>query len=85
MHNDTELHLTCSCHSHELHIEKDSQDEMWYGSFWMRGYAEHDWKWKWRQIWHIFVTGKPYGDEIVMTKDHLKELLTYVEKQINQK
>jgi hypothetical protein len=23
MKKENELHLTCSCHSHELHIEKD--------------------------------------------------------------
>ena len=40
MHNDKELHLTCGCHSHEFHIEKDCAGDysIWYGSFWLRGY-----------------------------------------------
>jgi hypothetical protein len=39
MKKENELHLTCSCHTHELHIEKDHEDDMWYVSFWQRGYT----------------------------------------------
>jgi hypothetical protein len=38
MTKDNELHVTCSCHTHELHFERDYEDEMWYVSFWQRGY-----------------------------------------------
>lgn len=88
MHNDTEIHLTCSCQSHELHIEReivppfDKCDPMWYGSFWLRGYKDTGWKWRWRVLWHILKTGKPYGDEIVMTKENLQELSDYIQKQL---
>ena len=86
MHDDKDLHLTCECHSHELHIERDplsnKDDYMWYGSFWMRGYSEKNWKWKWRVLWEVLKTGKPYGDEIVLSKEQMQELLVYCQEQL---
>ena len=86
MHNDKEIHLTCECHSHELHIERDTFDgdehPMWYGSFWMRGYSEKKWTWRWRVLWHVLKTGRPYGDEVVLSREHLEELSKYVQEQL---
>jgi hypothetical protein len=86
MHNDKELHLTCGCHNHELHLEKDCcGDPMWYGSFWIRGYSgEKSWRWTLRQLWQILKTGRPYGDEVVLSKEHLEELQVYVQEQLDQ-
>jgi hypothetical protein len=85
MYNKKELHLTCSCHTHELHIERDMDDTvpMWFGSFWIRGYSgKHDWKFRARMIWQILKTGTPYGDEIVLERKDMEELLTYVQEQV---
>jgi hypothetical protein len=87
MHNEKELHLVCSCYSHELHLERDSffdeGDHLWYGSIWMRGYkVDSSWKWKLKQMWQILKHGTPYGDEVVLSKEHLEELLVYVQAQI---
>lgn len=83
MHNNKELHLTCSCHSHQLHLEKDDDDCMWYGSFWIRGYGtESTWKFRLRMIWQILKTGTPYGDEIVLQRKDMEELLAYVQEQV---
>lgn len=77
-----ELHITCSCHAHELHFEKDFEDEMWYVSFWQRGYVDTPtWKYKLRCIWQVLKTGRPYGDEVVLEKKDLLELKTYLETQ----
>lgn len=86
MIKDNELHITCSCHTHELHFEKDSESEMWFVSFWQRGYlADTSWKYKLRQIWNILKTGRPYGDEVVLEKKDLVELMEYVDKQLGKK
>ena len=86
MHNENEIHIECDCHSHALHIERDpifdDKDPIWYGSFWMRGYSSKDWKWKWRIVWHVIKTGRPYGDEVVLKKEHLKELSEYISEQL---
>jgi hypothetical protein len=86
MHDDKEIHLECSCHSHALHIERDpffdKGDQLWYGSFWMRGYSQKDFWWKWRVAWEVLKTGKPYGDEVVLNKEHLQELSDYIQEQL---
>jgi hypothetical protein len=83
MKKDNELHLTCSCHTHELHFEKDFEDEMWYVSFWQRGYvSETSWRYRIKCIWHILKTGRPYGDEVVLEKKDLIELKEYIDEQI---
>ena len=89
MIKNNEFHLTCSCHSHELHFEKDDLDgdsnAMWYVSFWQRGYAtETSWKYRLRCIWHILKNGRPYGDEVVLEKKDLIELKQYVDEQLSK-
>lgn len=83
MKKDNELHLTCSCHTHELHFEKDSEDDMWYISFWQRGYiSETSWRYRLKCIWHILKNGRPYGDEVILDKKDLVELKEYIDEQI---
>jgi hypothetical protein len=85
MKKNNELHLTCGCHSHELHFEKDSEDAMWYISFWQRGYtSDSSWKYRLRCIWHILINGRPYGDEVVLEKKDLEELKEYVDEQLSK-
>lgn len=84
MKKDNELHLTCSCHTHELHFEKDFEDDMWYISFWQRGYiSETSWRYRFRCILQILKTGRPYGDEVVLEKKDLEELKQYVDEQLS--
>ena len=86
MKKENELHLSCSCHSHELHVEKDHEDDMWYVSFWQRGYiTETSWKYKLKCIWYILKHGRPYGDEVVLEKNDLIELKEYVDDQLVSK
>ena len=83
MKKDNELHLTCSCHTHELHFEKDHDMDVWYISFWQRGYVEQtSWKYRLRYIWHILKNGRPYGDEVVLEKKDLEELKDYIDEQV---
>jgi hypothetical protein len=83
---NNELHLTCSCHSHELHVEKDREDDMWYISFWQRGYTtDTSWKYRLKCIWYILKNGRPYGDEVILEKKDLIELKQYVDEQLMKK
>ena len=86
MQKNDELHITCDCHTHELHFERDSDGDIdnWYVSFWQRGYySTTGWKWRLRCIWNIIKTGRPYGDEVVLSRPQMKELFDYVNKQLN--
>lgn len=87
MQKDHELHITCECHTHELHVERDSDAgvDNWYVSFWQRGYhTTTDWKWRLRYVWQILKTGRPYGDEVVLSRDQMQELFNYINKELNQ-
>ena len=86
MKNKDVLHLTCGCHTHELHFEKDSEDPMWYISFWIRGYqTSPSWKYRLKCIWQILSKGEPYGDEVILERKDLQELKAYVDKQLKLK
>jgi hypothetical protein len=84
MKKDNELHLTCSCHSHELHFEKDHEDDMWYVSFWQRGYqTDTSWRYRLKCIWYILKHGRPYGDEVVLETADMVELNRYIKHQLD--
>ena len=86
MKKENELHLSCSCHSHELHIEKDHEDDMWYISFWQRGYTtDTSWRYRLKCIWYILKHGRPYGDEVILENKDLIELKEYVHEQLMKK
>ena len=85
MKKENELHITCACHTHELHFEKDHEDEMWYVSFWQRGYAsDTSWKYRLKCIWHVLVHGRPYGDEVILEKKDMEELQIYINEQLKK-
>lgn len=83
---DGELHITCDCHAHELHFERDSEDikPWWYISFWIQGYrTTSTWKWRLKYVWHILRTGRPYGDEVILSEPQMKELLVYIQQELS--
>ena len=87
MHDDKQLHITCSCSTHALHIEHDPLDgevaRMWYFSYWLRGYGEgNPWRYKLKNMWQILKTGHPYGDEVILERQEMKELLEYIQVQL---
>ena len=83
MKKDNELHITCGCHTHELHFEKDHEEDMWYVSFLQRGYmSENSWKYRFRCIWQILKTGRPYGDEVILNKSDLIKLQQYIKEEL---
>lgn len=86
MKKENELHLSCSCHSHELHIEKDHEDDMWYVSFWQRGYTtDTSWRYRLKCIWYTLKHGRPYGDEVILEKKDMLELKEYIDEQLMEK
>ena len=83
MKKNNELHLTCSCHSHALHMQKDEECDYWYISFWQRGHQTgNPWKYRLICIWNILRTGTPYGDEVILEKKDMLELKEYLEEQL---
>jgi hypothetical protein len=86
MHNNKELHLTCSCHGHQLHFERDDNPTMWFVSFWQRGMGSmRSLRWTLQQMWQLLKTGHPYyNDDVILDKEHLEELQVYIQEQLDQ-
>ena len=86
MHDDKDLHLTCSCHGHDLRFARDDDDLMWYISLWERRHGNgYSWRNRLRHIWFILRKGHPFVDEIVLETPQLLELQEYVNAQLEKK
>lgn len=80
-----ELHIKCSCHTHELHIERDADMDSWDVSLWVRGYHDMSpWTWRLRCIWRIIKTGRPYGDAVILDRTQMQELSDYINTELNK-
>jgi hypothetical protein len=87
MHDNKDIHLTCNCQTHELHIERDPEfdniGKLWYASFWLRGTSsEKSFKQTLRLIWQVIRHGSPYGDEVILDRAGLEELSAYIQEQL---
>ncbi len=90
MVKDGELCIKCDCHCHELHIERwdenvtDTTQRLWLASIWSRGYeTKPNWMSRLGHIWHIILHGRPYGDEIVISRTEMEKLFNYTNKELN--
>lgn len=68
--------ITCSCESEAILLEKYKGEDEVYLSLFGRGLniKRYNIKDRIRHIWHIIVKGFPYTDEIVLSKEKVKEL-----------
>jgi len=49
----------------------------------MQGYqTTATWKWRLKYVWHILKTGRPYGDEVILSEQQMKELSSYVQREL---
>jgi hypothetical protein len=81
--NKTEFHAECECHTHSLHVEKWNDEESFNFSFWQRGYAtQSSWHYRMKCIWYILKNGRPYGDEVIISKKDALKLKTYLENNL---
>jgi hypothetical protein len=79
------IFIMCDCYSHGLLFEKDINEDEFYISMYERGFEGRYTSWtdKLRCIWQFIKTGHPYTDMVVLNKDNAKELLSYLEKNLN--
>lgn len=74
--------ILCDCRSEILFIEYDDQirlaDFAIYENFTSHLNKMSFWQ-KIRYIWQIIWNHKPYGDQIVLNKDQLKQLKTFLD------
>jgi hypothetical protein len=88
-----EKFFKCSCYSHALEIvymvEKYENDknsyEDFYFNLWEMGRGDNNimsWRWRFRWMWHILKTGKPYTDGIILTKEQIIDIVKFLNEQL---
>lgn len=74
--------ILCSCYNEMLHLLYDDELDFLELSIW--GYANDDnklsWKNRLRYCWQILKTGRPYNDQIMLKREHAKELKQFIEE-----
>lgn len=74
-----EIFLECACYSEGIRFNYD-QDGMLNISLYQRGFTPRtrSWKEKLRWIWQIIIKDVPYDDELIISKDKIKQLSQFV-------
>lgn len=78
----TSIFVKCDCGSESLNIEYDKTDESFYVSIWKYSNASSRLTWwdRLRFIWNILTTGKPYEDEIILSRDKAGLVSKFLDK-----
>lgn len=72
--------IRCSCYHEMLHLSWDEELNILDMSIWAPYSTDTkmSWKQRLRYCWRILTHGKPYGDQLVLEKDHIDELAEYL-------
>lgn len=73
--------IECSCGSEVLMLQYDEEIDVWYICIFERIGARMTWWNRIRTIWHTLRYGTPYGDQIVLRKDEMEQLLNFVKQK----
>lgn len=73
-----ELFLECDCYSEGIKFNYD-EDGLLYISLYQRGFKPRTktWREKLRWIWQIITKDVPYDDEVIISKDKIKQLVVF--------
>tara|TARA_R110000851_G_C12862162_1_gene544061 strand:+ start:19 stop:381 length:363 start_codon:yes stop_codon:yes gene_type:complete len=71
--------VRCSCYTEGLLAEYDEDDELYYISFLGQGPENFilSWRNRIRHIWKVFVSGRPYSDQVILSKEEARKLIIF--------
>ena len=77
--------IRCSCYHELLHLNWDEEIETLDMSIWAPYSTDTkmSWKQRLRYCWQILIKGRPYGDQVVLEKQHIADLVDYLIKVQN--
>lgn len=79
-----EQYFKCSCSSEILRVAYDDELEHTEFSIWeMQNTHKATFRQRLRWCWKILIEGSPYGDQVILEKDGVSDLIKYLTK--NQK
>jgi hypothetical protein len=73
------FYIPCDCSDEVLGIEYDEESKCFYLGIYefKRKYSIRD---KLRGIWRILRTGEPYGDQMVISKENMESIKSYLDE-----
>lgn len=77
--------LECECSLHLLRVENDKEDNLWYLSIYSYGGAMVYGFWKRiKSAMKLLWTGKMFSDQVVLDNSQVKQLIDFLNKNINK-
>ena len=76
MKRNNSIFIKCACESEGLGVDYDSEDNLYYFSYWSCGFSNKilSIKDRVRYCWKVLTKGKAFNDEIVLTKEDVNRL-----------
>lgn len=76
-----ERFIRCECHIEGLRLTRfEDDDEDLYVAMWEdRHYGGRvPWRQRWRHIWRVIRTGRPYEDEVVLNRQAAQDVARFI-------
>ena len=80
MSADRFIFIKCECHGEGLGVDYDSEDDLYYFSYWNAGLSNKplSWREKIRYCWAVLTKGKAFNDEIILNKEGVTQLDNFI-------
>lgn len=74
-------YFKCSCSNEILHVSYDNEIKTTEFSIYeMQNTPKASWRQKLRWCWRILIKGSPYGDQVILEKSQITNLIEYLTK-----
>ena len=72
--------IKCACYHEILHLEWDEELQQVYASIWAPYLIDTrmSWRQRLRYCWQILTKGRPYGDQLILEKQHVADLVDFL-------
>ena len=80
MKKDRSIFIKCACEGEGLGVDYESEDDLYYFSYWSRGISNKSLslRERLRYCWAVLTKGKAFNDEIILNKDGIIQLENFV-------
>ena len=77
---DNCIFIKCACEGEGMSVNYDPKDNYYYFSYWSYGLSNRkmSWRQKIRYCWEVLWHGKPFNDELMLTRDQAIRLENFL-------
>ena len=80
MNNNRSIFIKCGCEGEGLGVDYDSEDDLYYFSYWSMGLSNKplSFRERIRYCWSVLTKGKAFNDEIILNKEGMLRLENFI-------